>query len=375
MIPVSKPCITETDVEAVSIALRSGEISGDTPTVREFETSFANFVGRRTGISVSNGSVALDLALAALNLQPNDEVILPSFTIASCLFAVLRSGATPVFCDVDPITWNVRLADLADLVTERTRAIIAVHTYGLAADIAPISEFCKQRSIYLIEDAAEAHGVRYKSSYCGSFGDISTFSFYANKVITCGEGGMILVDDEVLAARLRSIKNLSFRPDPSERFIHDEIGWNARMSAIQAALGNSQLQRLKLFATEKRRIGLRYLRNFDGFDDIQMQPERTDYSQNIYWVAGVMLGDRHSSAAITGQLRLAGIDTRPFFYPLHLQPLLKKFNLSFQPSLKASENLRSQGFYLPSYVGITNTEIDFISSRLIDAVSEPAPSN
>ena len=373
MIPVSRPCVTDADVDAVADILRQGFVSGDAPIVAEFEKAFAAAVHREHGVAVSNGSVALDLALHALNLEAGDEVIIPSFTIASCLFAVLRTKATPVFIDVDPLTWNLSAATLHAAITPRTRALLAVHIYGLPIDMDPVVALCDKHQVVIIEDAAESHTVTYNGKLCGSFGLASTFSFYANKAITTGEGGMIVTDDANFAQRLRGLRNLAFLPAPGPRFVHEEIGWNARLSALQAALGKSQLQRMNEVTAEKRRIGLAYHNALADHPLIQMQPTETSYSRNMYWVVGLILSEPLDARQVAKLLRDRGVDTRPFFYPLHKQPMLSKYSLDAQPSLPVVERLGNQGLYLPSFVGITDDEVSFCAQQLITALHELQP--
>ena len=373
MIPVSRPWVTDADVDAVADILRQGFVSGDAPIVAEFEKAFAAAVHREHGVAVSNGSVALDLALHALNLEAGDEVIIPSFTIASCLFAVLRTKATPVFIDVDPLTWNLSAATLHAAITPRTRALLAVHIYGLPIDMDPVVALCDKHQVVIIEDAAESHTVTYNGKLCGSFGLASTFSFYANKAITTGEGGMVVTDDANFAQRLRGLRNLAFLPAPGPRFVHEEIGWNARLSALQAALGKSQLQRMNEVTAEKRRIGLAYHNALADHPLIQMQPTETSYSRNMYWVVGLILSEPLDARQVAKLLRDRGVDTRPFFYPLHKQPMLSKYSLDTQPSLPVAERLGSQGLYLPSFVGITDDEVSFCAQQLIAALHELQP--
>jgi perosamine synthetase len=370
VIPVSRPRIVDDDIRAVEQALRDGYISGDAPIVAEFEQVFAKAVNRKFGIAVSNGSVALDLALVAMDLQFVDEVIVPSFTIASCLFAILKTKATPIFVDVDEQTWNISLKTLQPKISERTKAVILVHTYGLPVDIEPILEFCQQRGIPIIEDAAEAHGVSYNAQPCGSFGLMSTFSFYANKIITCGEGGIIVTDEPELSERLRGLRNLSFLPSPGRRFIHNQIGWNARMSALQAALGKSQLSRIKANVQAKREIGLHYLKLLSQRAELRFQPASTAYAENVFWVFGIELPEGCDSQVIAAELLRLGVDTRPFFYPLHRQPLLKEFSLETSEVLPVSEILGNRGLYLPSYIGISQNEIEQCASSLLSVLRD-----
>lgn len=373
MIPVSKPYVSDEDISAVIETLRSGAISGEAQVVRDFESSFSKLIGCAHGVAVANGSLALDIALESLGLEPGDEVIVPSFTIASCLFAILRAGATPVFVDVDPQTWNVEPGLISRSITSRTRAVLLVHTYGLAVDINPIDEVCRIHGITIIEDAAEAHGVQYRGMNCGSFGRISTFSFYANKVITCGEGGMILTNDSNVADKLRSLRNLSFLPPPQPRFVHNDLGWNARMSAMQAALGLSQLQRLQQIIAEKRSIGCKYAKILSGVSGLRMQTDLTEYSVNQYWVVGVVIENGLMASDVAREMRARGVDTRPFFFPLHLQPLLQKTEFGENRSLPVSEYLSQHGLYLPSFLGMTDDDIRYCAKVLLDVVLEMNP--
>jgi perosamine synthetase len=368
VIPVSQPYVSEQDKKAVQECLDKGYLSGDAPIVGEFERNFADLIGTKFGVALANGSVALDLALHVLDLKPGDEVIVPSFTIASCLFAILRTGATPVFVDCEEETWNMSIRTVAEKVNSNTKAIMVVHIYGLPVDIDPIISLCRDKDIVLIEDSAEAHGVKYRGAYCGSFGDISTFSFYANKVITTGEGGMVLTSNERLNERIRYFRNLAFAPPPGKRFVHEEIGWNFRLGSMQAALGNSQINRMDEIANEKRKIGLKYYDRLSEHPLLTLQATQTDYSENMYWVAGVSLHESLNTESIAVELKKIGVDTRPFFYPLHKQPLLKNYGLQDQPALPISEKLGLQGIYLPSYIGLSDSDIDYVCESLIDLV-------
>lgn len=368
-IPVSQPLVTEQDKAAVLDCMDRNFLSGDSPVVAEFETSFSNVVGRKSGIAVANGSVALDVVLHALQLQPGDEVILPSFTIASCLFAVLRTGAKPVFVDVEDGTWNMSINTIQEKVTTKTRVLMIVHIYGLPVDMDPIIQFCSANEIVIIEDAAEAHGVRYRGQMCGSFGLASTFSFYANKAITAGEGGMVLTDDDNFRDKIRYLRNLAFSPPPGRRFIHSDVGWNLRLSSLQAALANSQLKRLEVINDRKREIGLLYHSMLRGDDRFSMQLTETDYAKNMYWVFGIVFDAVIDTDAIADDLRLMGIETRPFFFPLHRQPVLQKFALSRQQPLPVSEKLGKQGIYLPSYIGMDQSDIDYVIDRFTSALA------
>ena len=252
-IPVNQPLLDGNEKKYLIECIETGWISSEGSFVKQLEEQFARRVGRKYGIAVSNGSVALDAAVVALKIGPGDEVILPTFTIISCAAAIVRAGATPVVVDCDPKTWNIDINQVEAKITDRTKAIMVVHIYGLPVDMEPILTLANQYGLTVIEDAAEVHGQTYKSRPCGSFGDISTFSFYPNKHITTGEGGMLVTDDEQLADRCRSLRNLCFQPQ--KRFVHEELGWNFRMSNVQAAIGVAQLERLDSFVTRKRPDG------------------------------------------------------------------------------------------------------------------------
>ena len=342
----------------------TGWISSEGPFVREFEEKFAQIVGRRHAISVTNGSSALEIAITALDLQKGDEVILPTFTIISCVAPLIRIGVVPVFIDADPLTWNMNFSQIEEKITSRTKAIMAVHIYGLPVEMDPLLGLAKKYGLKVIEDAAEAHGLHYKGKTCGSFGDISTFSFYPNKLITTGEGGMIVTDDETLAERSRSLRNLCFQS--KKRFFHEELGWNSRMTNIQAALGLAQIERLDNFINKKRSIGQKYTALLGGLNSIQLPLKRTIYAENIYWVFGLVLADSFSDNAeiFMKKLQKLGIGTRPFFWPMHEQPVLKKYGIKNNTSYPVAERIARRGFYIPSGLALEDSEIKYVSETI-----------
>lgn len=358
MIPVNTPLLDGNEERYLVDCIRSGWISSEGPFVEEFERRFAAMVGRKHGIAVSNGSVALDASVAALDIKAGDEVIMPTFTIISCAAAVVRQGATPVLVDVDAMTWNMDVRQIEGKITSRTRAILVTHIYGLPTDMAPILELAKRYDLKIIEDAAEAHGQNYQNKPCGSFGDISTFSFYPNKHVTTGEGGMILTDSESLAERCRSLRNLCMQP--GRRFVHEELGWNFRMSNLQAALGVAQLERLNEFVGIKRRMGERYTQLLMNVPGIQLPMSRTCFAENVYWVYGLVLDDSIPFDAQEAMTRLArlGIGTRPFFWPMHEQPILRKLGFFSAEHYPVAEKIARRGFYIPSGLALTHAQID-----------------
>lgn len=363
MIPVNEPLLTGNEKKYLADCIDSGWISSEGPFVKAFEEKFSREVSRDFGVAVSSGSAALDIAVRALGLGPGDEVILPAFTIISCAAAIVRCGATPVVVDCEPATWNIDVAAIEGRITDRTRAIMAAHIYGHPSDMDPILSAAKKHRLFVIEDAAEAHGQTYKSGACGSFGDISTFSFYANKSITTGEGGMIVTDNPSLFERCRSLRNLCFKTE--QRFVHDDIGWNYRMTNLQAALGLAQLERLDEFIRIKKRMGALYLEQLQDCPNLRLPQPETDYSENTYWVFPVVI-ERGPFAAVDvmDKLRERRIGTRPFFYPIHRQPALKKIGLFAGESHPVSERVAEKGFYLPSGLALTEDQIKSVASIL-----------
>ncbi len=366
-IPVNVPLLEGNEEKYVSDCLRTGWISSEGPAVREFEEKFAARMGRKFGIAVCNGSAALDAAVAALRLNPGDEVLLPSFTIISCAAAIVRAGAMPVVVDCDPATWNSTAAHFAEKITSRTRAIMVVHLYGLPTDMDPVLALAKEHGLAVIEDAAEMHGQTYRGKPCGSFGDLSTFSFYPNKHITTGEGGMIVTDDAQLAERCRSLRNLCFKP--GRRFVHDELGWNLRMTNLQAALGLAQLEQLDTFVERKRHLGATYQKLLAPLRDrVELPLAETGYAKNIYWVFGIVLKATVPFDAEEAMRRLEkkGIGTRPFFWPMHEQPVFRNRGWFVDTRLPVAENLARRGFYVPSGLALSDAQMQ----RVAQAVSE-----
>ncbi len=363
-IPVNEPLLDGNERAYLDECVRTGWISSEGPFITRFEEAFAQRVGRKHGVAVANGSAALDVAVAALRLGPGDEVILPSFTIISCAASVVRAGATPVVVDCDPLTWNMTADLAAAAITPRTRAIMVVHIYGLPVDMDPILALAERHGLAVIEDAAEMHGQTYRGRPCGSFGTISTFSFYPNKLITSGEGGMVVTDDPALAERCRKLRNLCF--EPARRFVHEEIGWNYRMTNMQAAVGLAQLERLDRTLARKRAIGRRYNAALEGVAGLQLPLDRTDCADSIYWVYGVVLGDAvpFDAAEAMERLRRVNIGSRPFFWPMHEQPVFRRMGLFEGVSCPVSERIARRGFYPPSGVALTDAQIDRVAAEL-----------
>ena len=366
MIPVNVPLVDGNEKKYLAECIETGWISSEGPFVKRFEEEFAARVGRKFGIAVCNGTAALEAAVAALEIGPGDEVILPSFTIISCAAAIVRAGATPVVVDCDPHTWNMTAELVAEKMTAQTRAIMVVHIYGLPVDMDPLLELAEKRGVSIIEDAAEMHGQTYKGRSCGSFGDLSTFSFYPNKHITTGEGGMLLTDYKALAERCRSLRNLCFQTQ--QRFVHEKLGYNLRMTNLQAAVGVAQLERLDEFVARKRAMGQRYMEKLAGLGNVQLPLARTAYADNIFWVFGLVLheGFPLSAAGTMQELAAKGIGTRPFFWPMHEQPVFREMGLFKDVCCPVAENLARRGFYLPSGLALTEAEQDVVVSALLE---------
>jgi perosamine synthetase len=365
MIPVSEPVLGARELEYVTECLRSGWISSAGHFIDEFEAGWARYCGRRHGVAVANGSVALELAVACLELGPGDEVIIPTFTIISCAQAVIARGATPVLVDADPRTLGMDPAQVAARVTPRTRAIMPVHLYGHPVDLDPILRVAEQHGLAVIEDAAEAHGAEYLVGHgtsdarwrrCGGFGALSCFSFYANKLITTGEGGMVVTDDDRLAARARSLRNLCFIP--GRRFYHEELGYNYRFTNLQAALGLAQLERMDAIVARKRHVAAEYTQRLAGLPGLRL-PAEESWARSVFWMYGVQLGPELALDAATcaAALHARGIETRPFFLGMHEQPVLQRRGLFAGERYPVSEAAARRGLYLPSGIGLTDAQV------------------
>jgi perosamine synthetase len=367
-VPVNEPLLDGNEKRYLVECIEGGWISSEGLFVARFEESFAAKVSRKLGIAVSSGSAALEVAVAALGIGPVDEVILPTFTIISCASAIVHAGAVPVLVDCDPHAWNMDVSQVEARVTPRTRAIMVVHLYGLPVDMDPVLEIANKYGLKVIEDAAEMHGQAYRDRPCGSFGEISTFSFYANKLVTTGEGGMILTDDDRLAERCRSLRDLGFQP--RKRFVHEELGWNFRMSNLQAAVGLAQLERLDEFVARKRRMGERYTALLEGMPALQLPIRNASYANNIYWAYGVVLGEEFGFNAEEARTLLAQhkIGTRPFFWPMHEQPVFRRMGLFKGEAYPNAEYIARRGLYLPSGLALTDEQIDYVAQTVRKAL-------
>ena len=363
-IPVNTPLLSGNELKYVTDCINTGWISSEGPYIKKFEHEFAKYVGKEFGIAVSNGSAALDIAIKALNFEIGTEIIMPTFTIISPAQSVITNGCIPVLIDSHPDNWNMDVSKIEEKISIKTKAILVVHIYGLPVDMKPILYLCRKYNLKLIEDAAEMHGQTYNGQLCGSFGDISIFSFYPNKHITTGEGGMILTDDIDLKDRFQKLRNLAFEPN-GRRFVHEEIGWNYRMTNMQAALGLAQLERIETHIKRKREIGDLYFEAFSNLKNFKLQDHETAYSKNIYWVFGMIANSEELCNETVNYLNSVGIGTRPFFWCMHEQPVFKKMGFFNNEKYPVSERLARCGFYLPSGLGLKNDEIEIVIKNVL----------
>lgn len=396
MIPVNEPLIGAKEIEYVNECLRTGWISSAGRFIEEFEQKWAAYCGMKYGIAMSNGTTALQAAIGCISLQPGDKVIMPTFTIISCAQAILYNGGVPVLVDSDPRTWcmdveqvKIKVENEIEKGDGKLKAIMPVHIYGHPVDMDPIMEIAEKYDLKIIEDAAEVHGAEYLThratatpqwERCGSFGHISVFSFYANKLITTGEGGMVLTNDPAYAEKARSLRNLCFRPE--QRFLHTELGHNFRLTNLQAAIGLGQLERIEEIIVKKRWIGKAYTERLEGITGLQLPVEET-WARQVYWMYGIVLDESLGLNAVqfAQKLKEKAVETRPFFLGMHEQPV---FQTQTTPSTGGSdtgqglftgenypvaEHIARQGLYLPSGLTLTETQIDLVCD-MVKAILE-----
>ena len=365
MIPVFEPVLTEEDIQSVVDALRRGEISGSFgEALRQFETEFAAYVGCKHGVATSNGTTALHLAVSAAGIGVGDEVMMSTSTNIATALAAFHNGAVSVPVDSEDVTWNIDL-DLVDaLITPKTRAIIPVHLFGHPVDMDRLCEIARKRGIMIIEDCAESHGATVRGRMTGSFGEMACFSFYANKIITTGEGGMVTTNDDALAERLRMLRNLAFT---KPRFWHDEAGYNFRMTGYAGALGLSQVRRIESVIADKRRVAGLYREALAGIPGLRL-PVELEWARNVYWMYAVVVEPAFGITRDELMQRLAatGIETRTFFCGMNQQPFLRA-----QPGYRdvpcpVADRLWTTGLYLPSAPTLTEATI----AQVADAIRQ-----
>lgn len=370
MIPVNEPLLDGNEKKYLIECIDTGWISSEGPFVKRFEEGFSLFTGVKHGIAVCNGTAALETALYSLGVGKDDEVIMPAFTIISCAIACIRLGAKPVVVDIEPETWTMDISHIESRITPKTKVIMPVHIYGHPVDMDGVFALAEKYNLKILEDAAEVHGAEYFSKYkgnkwlkCGAMGDAAATSFYANKIITTGEGGMVLTDNDNYAERAMSYRNLCFKQE--KRFYHTEFGYNFRLTNLQAAVGVAQLEQINRFIDIKIRMGEYYRKKLAGIEGIRFMPVK-EYAKSVYWMYGVELDDNPGITAedMINRFKKHGIGTRPFFRGLHDQPVLKDMGLFAGEKYPKTDYAYKYGFYLPSGLTLTEEKIDKVVSAL-----------
>jgi perosamine synthetase len=362
-IPVAEPVLGGREREYVFECLESGWISGSGRFVTEFEKQFASFCGVRHAIAVANGTVALHVALAAMGVGPGDEVIVPDLTYIASANTVAYCGARVVLADVQPDTWCLDPEDVARKITPATRAIMPVHLYGHPTDMQPLLDLAQRHSLKVVEDAAEAHGAEHRGARVGGLGDVATFSFYGNKIITTGEGGMVTTNDDELAARVRLLKGQGM--DPDRRYWFPVVGFNYRMTNIQAAIGLAQLERIGWLVERRRAVAAVYRAHLCA--SALTLPREAAWARNVYWLYSVLVPADADRDAVMADLARAGIETRPFFVPLHaLPPYLESDGDDRYP---VSAALGARGISLPSSASLTEDDMAHICRSLLASLA------
>jgi|TARA_B110000438_G_scaffold40622_1_gene40550 perosamine synthetase len=366
IIPVSSPVITKSDIKSINNVIKNGWISSEGPDVKKFEKNFSLFIGHKYSIAVSSGTAALEIAVKSLKLKKGDEIIIPNFTIISNAIAVLKENLKIQLVDCEIKDWNMSIPEIEKKITKKTKAIIATHIYNFPMRVDLLKKICKKKNIIIIEDAAEVVGQKLNNKLCGSFGDISIFSFYANKQITTGEGGMITTNNKKFYEQSKSLRNLCF--GKKNRFNHEDIGWNYRMTNIQATLGISQLKRINSIVNKRHKIGKEYFRRLKDNKNIYIPETKRPYAKNIYWVIAIVITNKNlkiDAKKLMKKLIYYGIQTRPFFWPMHKQKIFKKkYQINKNSNYKNSEYISKFGLYLPSGLNIKTTQIRFICNKV-----------
>ena len=358
MIPVSEPDIGQKEIEYVTDAVKSGWVSSHGKYIDKLEEKFSRFIGTKYGLTVSNGTTALHLALSAIGIKYGDEVIVPDLTFISPVNAVLYCNATPVLCDIDSKNWCIDSKLVEELITEKTKAIIVVHLYGNSADMDKIMEVAERNKLFVIEDTAESLGTTYKGRTLGSIGTIGCFSFYGNKTMTTGEGGFCTTNSQELYEKMTMLRDHGMIP--SKRYWHKFIGYNYRMTNLQAALGVAQLERINYFINRKHEIGKIYKEKLSG--KVLLHPEGDDYN-GTYWLYSILLNDEKDRDSLIEFLYQNGIDTRKFFYPVHIMPPYEKYSSNNYP---ISTDISGRGINLPSSVRLEDKEVNYVCNKIIE---------
>ena len=366
-LPVAEPALIGNEKKYVLDCLESTWISSSGRYIDRFEDAFAEFCGVKHAISCCNGTAALHLALLAFGVGPGDEVIVPTLTYVATANAVTYCGAKPVFVDSEPETWNLDPSLLESCITPRTKGIVVVHLYGHSVDMDPVLAVARKYGLFVVEDAAEAHGAKYKGRTIGSIGDVATFSFYGNKIITTGEGGMVVTNNDGIASKVRQLKGQGM--DTNVRYWFPVVGYNYRMTNIEAAIGLAQLENITWQIDRRRKIATQYAKHLLDVPFVTLQPEKS-WAFHVYWMNSLVLNERApiSRDDLMDELAAFGIDTRPFFYPMHILPMYK--DLSNGQKFPVAEQVAAHGLSLPSFATLSDEDVKFVCDKVIQILSK-----
>jgi perosamine synthetase len=364
MIPVCVPLLGKKELEYVVDCIKTNWISSKGKYVEEFENKFAKYCNCKYGVSTTSGTTAIHLALASIGLKKGDEVIVPAFTMISSVFPIVYCGAKPVLVDAESETWNMNTDQIEEKINDRTKAIMPVHIYGHPCNMDNIVKLAEEYDLYIVEDAAEAHGAEYNGKKTGGLGGIGCFSFYANKIITCGEGGMIVTNDEKIAETAKSLRNLSF-PKGERIYLHSQVGYNYRMTNMQAAIGLAQLERIDELVEMRRKNAKLYNDLLTDVDGIKLPPEKK-WAKNVYWMYSILIGPEFGTTRdeLMKKLKDRQIETRPFFIPMNKQPVFQDLGFFRGETFPIATDLSRKGLHLPSSSGLKATEIQYIYNMI-----------
>lgn len=362
-IPVCEPVVGEKEEEYLRDCIKTNWISSQGKYVDDFSKNFAQFCGVKYCVLTTSGTTALHLALTALNIGKGDEVIIPSFTMIATAFAVIYTGATPVLVDSESETGNIDVTKIEKKISPKTKVVLPVHIYGHPCDMDPIMNLARKYKLAVVEDAAEAHGAEYKGRRVGGVGQIGCFSFYANKIITMGEGGCVVTNNEKLFQKLNMLHDLAH--SPKKRFFHIAVGFNYRLTNLQAAVGMAQLEQADKFVEARRGNAVLYNRYLSDIQGLRLPIEKK-WAKNVYWMYGVLVDDRFGVGRdkLMELLAKEGVGTRAFFEPMNHQPVFRKMGLFKRERYPVAEDWGKRGLYLPSGSGLTEDKIKYICEKI-----------
>jgi perosamine synthetase len=364
-IPVAAPDLSGNEKAYVLDCLDSTWISSSGKYLDRFEAGFAEFCGVRHAVACSNGTTALHLALVALGVGPGDEVIVPTLTFVATANTVTYCGAQPVFVDAEPDTWTIDPAAIEAKITPRTKGIIVVHLFGHPADMDPINALARRHGLFVLEDAAQAHGAEYRGRRAGSLSDIATFSFFGNKIVTTGEGGMVVTDDDAIAGRMRLLRTHGM--DPNRRYWHPVIGYNYRMTNLTAAIGLAQLERVDWQLDRRRELASWYRDELGGVEVLTCQSEKP-WARHVWWMFSVLVSEGAADRdGVMDAMRLRGIETRPFVHPLHTLPPYREATQG--QAFPAAEAIARSGINLPTFAGLTRAQVRRVGDALLECLA------